>query len=169
MKTNGLSWAVGVGLLALAVGAHAEGGVRLGAGANYWRTLKNIDVHNVDRDGWSYVATCQYRPGWIGIEADVEWLKIGFGGSTQDVYEPQAYLVVGKAIYGAVGIGGYYTDGDFASKPFYAFRAGLDLEVLPFLRLDINANYRFEDWSALSSSDINTDTIFLGAAARLAF
>ncbi|MCX6996095.1 MAG: hypothetical protein NTV49_03185 [Kiritimatiellaeota bacterium] len=169
MRTKRLGWTVVVGLLALAVGAQAEGGLRLGAGVNYWRTLKNIDVQHVDQDGFSYVATCQYRPGWIGVEADVEWLKKGFGGSTQDVYEPQAYLVVGKAIYGAVGIGGYYTDGDFSSKTFYAFRAGLDLEILPVLHLDINANYRFEDWSTLSGSNINTDTIFLGAAARLAF
>jgi len=161
--------AAGLLLLALAAGARGDGGLRVGAGVNYWRALSDINVHHVDQDGFSYVAGVQYRPGWVGVEADVEWLRKGFGGADEDVYEPQAYLVVGKALYGAVGIGGYYTDGDFSSKPFYAFRVGLDLEVLPILHLDVNANYRFEDWSALSGADINSDTIFLGAAARLAF
>ncbi len=169
MSRTWLGWVAGLGLLVLGVDAPAAGGIQVGAGANYWRSLKNIDVQHVDRDGFSYMVTCQYRPGWIGIEADVERMQKGFGGSDQDVYEPQAYLVIGKALYGAVGIGGYYTDGDFSSKPFYAFRAGLDLEVLPMLHLDINANYRFEDWSALNSASLTTDTITLGVAARLAF
>ncbi len=69
------------------------------------------------------------------------------------------------------GIGGYYSDGKFKEDPFFAFRAGLDLEVLPVLSVDINVNYRFEKWDDLSAEgkEIDTDTITLGAAARLMF
>ena len=161
-----------VGVLAAALCGAASGRAqdsRLGVGAHYWTTVKHVAVHNVDKDGFSFMATYQYWPSWIGLEADVEWFQQGFAGSTKDVYQPQAYLILGKVIYGAVGIGGYYSDGTWGSKPFYAFRAGLDIPLLPVLHLDVNANYRFEDWSKLNGSDVNSDTITLGAAARLAF
>ena len=63
----------------------------------------------------------------------------------------------------------YYSDGAWGGGPFYAFRVGADLEVLPHIHLDINANYRFEDWGKLNTSDVSSDTITLGAAARFAF
>ena len=72
-------------------------------------------------------------------------------------------------LFAAAGIGGYYSDSNWGDKPFYAFRAGVNFEVLPRLYLDINADYRFEDWSGLKASDINSDTITVGAAARFAF
>ena len=57
------------------------------------------------------------------------------------------------------------------NNPFYAFRAGPDIPLLPILHLDINANYRFENWGDLSTDgkSVDTDTITLGAAVRLAF
>lgn len=170
MKKNPISLLLCAGLLACTLGARAEdSALRLGAGAHYWTTVKNIDVDNIDKHGFSWVGTVQYWPSWIGIEADVEWLQKGYAGSTKDVWAPQAYLILGKTLYGAVGIGGYYSDGEWANKPFYAFRIGADLEVLPHVHLDINANYRFEDWSALNTHDVKSDTITLGAAARIAF
>ena len=54
----------------------------------------------------------------------------------------------------------------FNDTPFYMLRAGLDFAILPFLSLDINANYRFDDWSEFSTGDLDTDTIRLGAAVR---
>ena len=47
----------------------------------------------------------------------------------------------------------------------------MDLELLPMLNIDINANYRFEKWDDLSTEgkEVNTDTITIGAAARLTF
>jgi hypothetical protein len=157
------------GSLALAVNARAGGDGRLGVGAHYWTTVKNIDVHNVDEHGYSWLATCQYWPSLIGLEADVEWFQSGYAGADQETYEPQAYLLVGSGIYGAAGIGGYYWDGEWGDRPFYALRGGLNFELLPSLYLDVNANYRFEDWAGLKASDIDSDTITLGAAVRLAF
>jgi hypothetical protein len=144
---------------------------RLGIGAHYWTTVKHIDVDDIDKNGFSYLAMYQYHYGWVGIEAALEWFQKGFGGADKDVYQPQAHLIVGKVIYAAAGIGGYYSDGKLADKPFYAFRAGLDIPLLPILHLDINANYRFENWDDLSTDgkSVDTDTITFGAAARLAF
>lgn len=170
MKRNWISMLLCTGWLFVALCARAEdSGLRLGAGAHYWTTVKNIDVDNIDKHGFSWVGTLQYWPSWVGLEADVEWLQKGYAGSPKDVYAPQAYLLLGKTLYAAVGIGGYYSDGEWNNKPFYAFRIGADLEVLPRVHLDINANYRFEDWSKLNTSDVKSDTITLGAAARIAF
>lgn len=170
MKKQRIGLLLGIGLLTLTLGIRAEdSGLRLGAGAHYWTAVKNIEVDNIDKHGFSWLGTVQYWPSWIGIEADVEWLQKGYAGSTKDVWSPQAYLILGKTLYGAVGIGGYYSDGEWNDKPFYAFRIGADLEVLPHVHLDINANYRFEDWSKLNASNVKSDTITLGAAARIAF
>lgn len=175
MKRNLIALLVAsAGLLWMAATGRAQEQDRnnqIGVGVHYWTTVKNIDVNNVDKNGFSYLAMYQYHYGWVGVEADVEWFKDGFGGATQDVYQPQAYVILGKVIYAAAGIGGYYTDGKLADQPFYAFRVGLDIPVLPILHLDINANYRFENWDDLSAEgkSINTDTVTLGVAARLAF
>ena len=167
-------WIACLGLLLVAGAGQAQessGNHQLGLGAHYWTTLKNIDVNNVDKNGFSYLLAYQYHYGWVGVEADVEWFQKGFGGASQDVYQPQVYLIVGKVIYAAAGIGGYYSDGKLADNPFYAFRAGLDIPILPILHLDVNANYRFENWDDLSTEgkDVSTDTVTLGAAVRLAF
>ncbi len=51
-----------------------------------------------------------------------------------------------------------------------ALRAGLDLEVLPAVYLDLNANYRFEQWGFDNiTNHISTDTVTLGAIVRLEF
>ena len=164
----------GLVLLAMAGGAgvqEAAGDHQVGVGAHYWKALDDIDTKDVDEDGFSYAAMYRYRYDWIGLEAGVEYFKKGFGGAGEAVYQPQAYLLVGKVLYAGAGIGGYYTDGEWGDKPFYALRAGLDIPILPILHLDIQAHYRFEEWSDLSdkAKDIDTDTVTLGAAARLAF
>lgn len=160
-----------LGMAAASFAQEQERNNQIGVGAHYWTTVKNIDVNDIDKNGFSYLAMYQYHYGWVGIEADLEWFQKGFGGSTKDMYQPQAYIILGKVIYAAAGIGGYYTDGKLANNPFYAFRVGLDIPLLPILHLDINANYRFENWKDISAegTSVDTDTITLGAAARLAF
>ena len=175
MKHHGMALLiVSAGFLWMASASRAqeqESHHQLGVGVHYWTTVKNIDVQDIDKNGFSYLAMYQYHYGWVGIEADLEWFQKGFGGASQDVYQPQAYLILGKVIYAAAGIGGYYSDGKLADNPFYAFRVGLDIPLLPILHLDINANYRFENWDDLSTEGktVDTDTVTLGAAARLAF
>jgi hypothetical protein len=160
---------------AASTASNAESNHRLGVGVNYWTAVEDIDIQNVDVDenGLSWLLTYQYNAGSIlKLEADVELFKKGFAGSTENVYAPQAFILLGSSIYGGLGIGTYYSDGEWADSPFFALRAGLDLELLPMLRLDINANYRFNKWKNLVdviTEDISTDTVTLGAALRLQF
>ncbi len=141
---------------------------RLGGGVNYWVFIDDIDVEDIDEDGFSYLASYQFRPSFIGFQADVEFLPDLFG---EDAIAPAAYLLVGQAIYGAAGIGILSVDGEWADDPFFAFKVGLDLEFLPSLFLDISASYRFNSEADLEDAveSIDTDTVFLGAAVRIGF
>jgi hypothetical protein len=149
----------------------AGGKHRLGGGVHYWQVVDDIDVDDIDEDGIAWVVSYQYKGGdWLGLIVDFEGLPDGFAGSDEDVYAPQAYLTVGSGLYGGIGIGWYYSDGDFADDPFYAFRVGVEAKVLPSLYLDINANYRINEWESSFSDltdDIDEDTVTLGAALRL--
>ena len=139
---------------------------RLGVGANYWTSIEDLGA-GYDNNGLSGLVTFQYVPNpFFKIELDVELRPEGFLGSTQSVWLPQTYLLLGNFIYAGAGIGMYYTDGGFQSDPFFAFRGGIDIPLGP-VHLDINANYRFE--GTLDTSDVSSDTIFLGAAVRYGF
>lgn len=140
---------------------------RLGIGGNYWLTLDDIDLKNqdVDESGFSLAGTYQYWFGLFAVELDVEFLPDRFG---DDAISPQAYILAGSGLYAGLGIGTTYTDGDFAESPFFALKAGVNLELLPGIYADIYANYRFNDRKDLDNeeTDIDTDTIFLGGAIR---
>jgi len=171
MKTWRMTVVLGSLLAFIMTGSPAEA-VRLGIGANYWQTIDSVDVDDFDEDGLSWVASLQFElADYSKLEIGVEWYEAGFGGAAEDLYAPQAFFLLGKGLYAGIGIGGYYTDGEWAEDPFYALRAGLDVEVLPNISLDINANYRFQTWDDLSDDgkDIDTDTVILGAAIRLGF
>ena len=143
-----------------------ESGSRFGGGVNYWTTIDDIDVDNIDENGLSYYVSYQYRGDLLGLEADVELMPDSYG---DDVLAPQAYLLVGGDIYAAAGVGVMYIDDEFADDPFYALRAGLDLELLPHINLDVYATYRFNPDVEIGDAvdAIDTDTLFLGAAVRL--
>jgi hypothetical protein len=152
--------------------ARAQGESRIGVGAHYWRALDDIEIEDIEEDALAWVFAYQYRPApLIGVEADLELLPDEFAGAEERVWAPQAYLIVGSVVYAGLGIGIYYTDGEWADDPFYALRAGLDLELLPGLHLDVQANYRFEEWKNLSevADDVDTDSVTLGVGVRLSF
>lgn len=139
---------------------------RLGGGINYWTTVDSLD-ESIDDNGFSYLFSYQYRPGLIGLGCDLELLPDRFG---ETAIAPQAYILVGDGLYAAAGIGIVHTDGSFADEPFLALRAGINFTLLPGLFVDISANYRFNDTTDLKDrdKDIDTDTVFLGAAVRFA-
>lgn len=148
----------------------AAGAHRIGGGATYWVAIEDIEFEDekVDDDGFSFLASYQYWPSLFGLEIDVEFLPDRFGESA---VAPEAYLLIGRTIYGGLGIGMIYSDGNFADEPFYAIKAGLNLELLPGLYADIYGNYRFNDSAEFDKedTDIDTDTVFLGAALRIGF
>lgn len=152
--------------------AWSEGGPhRIGVGAHYWKTLDRIDDDDFEESGVAWGGTYQYRPGLLGAGVDVVWIEAGLIGSERDLYDAQAYLILGAGLYAAAGIGTYVFDGEIAEEPFYLFRAGFDFELLPSLRLDVHGVYRFENLDQLSDeqTDIDTDMITVGAAVRYAF
>ncbi len=148
----------------------AEAGGRVGLGLTYWHALDDIDLSDFDQDGVSWFLSYQSRGAYLlGWEADLEMMPKGFMAADENVYAPQAYVVIGTSIHGSVGIGWYYSDGDWAEEPFYALRIGMEYTLVPSIYLDINANYRFTNWGDLEGEDIDTDTIMLGAALRMGF
>ncbi len=138
---------------------------RIGGGANYWVAIDDIDTDNIDDNGISIFGSYQYWAGLFGLEFDVDLLPDRFG---ETAFAPEAYVLVGRAIYAGVGIGITYSDGDFADEPFYALKAGINLELLPDIYVDIFANYHFNDSAEFDNlkEKIDTDTVFLGAAVR---
>lgn len=153
----------------IASNSHAEE-QRIGIGGNYWVTMDDIDLETekVDESGLSFLASYQYWFGLLGVEVDVEFLPDRFGDSA---VAPQAYILAGSGLYAGLGAGYIYSDGEFSKEPFYALKGGINLELLPGIYADIYANYRFNDKKELDheESDIDTDTVFLGAAVRIAF
>ena len=152
--------------------AGARAGGRVGAGLTYWHALKDVKVTHFDRNGASWFLSYQSRGAYlIGWEADFEMMPEGFMASQKKVYAPQAYVIAGTSLYGAAGLGWYYSDGNWADAPFYVLRAGMELTLLPSIYLDLSGNYRFTKWGSLKDDniDIDTDTIMLGAAVRLGF
>lgn len=148
------------------LGAESSAEFRIGAGATYWVALDDIDVENVDENGFSYLATLQLRNPMAGLGLDLEMMPERFG---DDAYCGQLYVILGKGIYVGAGIGLTMVDGDVQNDPFYSLRAGVDIEVLSGLHLDISVQYRFNDTADLKdeNSEIDADTLYLGAALRI--
>jgi hypothetical protein len=143
----------------------------IGFGLHSWRTvddLRSEGFGNLRRSGVSYLLSYQYSPApLLKLELDAEYFDKGFGGSSHYAIAPQAFVLVGSFVYGGLGIGTTYSK-DFSndfSSPFYAARVGLDLHLLPRIRLDVNANYHFHAFNELRG--VNTGTVTVGAVARL--
>jgi len=141
---------------------------RIGVGAHYWKTLDEIDLDRIDEDGLAWTLTYQYFTGaLLKFQFDVEFLPEWYAASPERVTAPQVYALAGRSIYGGVGIGTYYSDGEYSQGPFFVFRVGYDMELVPSLHADIYANYRFDDWDMSEvEDDIDTDTVTIGAAVR---
>lgn len=166
-------------LAALAFGAAAPAPAvaaehRLGVGVHYWRTLDDLadeGFDELDENGTSGVLSYQYIPGGsLSLQIDGEYFAKGFGGSTEATFSPQVFLVLGvKGPYAAAGIGVLYSDEleDEISDPFYIARLGWNLELVPNLYIDLNANYQAGAWSELDQAD--TDTVTLGGVVRFGF
>lgn len=173
MKHQNCVIVLALGIVALLGGqSAAQAEVRVGGGIHYWTALDDIEVDDVDIDdsGTSFLASVQWVPGGLfKLEGNLEYFTEGFGGGDSDAWAPQAFVLVGSGLYGGLGIGTTYNDeleGSNWSDPFYTARVGLDIEVLPTIHVDINANYLFNAFSEIDGAD--EDSITLGAIARIA-
>jgi hypothetical protein len=144
----------------------ASAGLRLGGGIHYLRTVGDIkDNDQFDENAIGIMASATYGFAMLRVEGDVEYIP-DWGGTDEAMWEPQAYALIGDLIYGGLGTGIGYIDGEWQSEPFFALRAGVDF-VLAGLDLDVFGTYRFqkeEDLKGLGSDDINAITF--GALIR---
>ncbi|MBN1424301.1 hypothetical protein JXA88_07075 [Candidatus Fermentibacteria bacterium] len=156
--------------------AHAQGHHKIGAGLHYWKTIDEIDVETLEGasikdNGVSWILSYQYSSNpLVTFEADILIMPETYGAAESGyrVWGPQAMILVGPMIYGGIGVGIYRAGDEWAPNPFFPLRVGVDLEILPKICLDINANYRIEKWNMhYTEEDIDTDTVTLGAVVRL--
>ncbi len=149
-----------------ATSSSAVVGLRLGGGIHYVKTVGDIkDTPEFDENAYNIVGSLQLGMGIFKFEGDVEWVP-DYGGSDQDMWLPQVFVLAGGLIYGGAGIGLGYIDGEWFDDPFYALRAGVDLPLGP-VGLDINANYRFMNTSVFEDVDNeDLDSITFGAIVR---
>jgi len=163
------------GAAALASSAPAQaGGHRFGFGYHRFDAAADLgDLDSIDDSGSSTVYSYQYVPGGLlRWEVDLEYFPDGYGGSTEKAWAPQVYVLAGRVFYAGVGVGitqsdGGFPNGDDYSDPWYAARVGIEILLLPKIRLDINANYRANSFSALDEAD--SDSTTLGASLRFGF
>jgi hypothetical protein len=155
--------------------AFAEIHHRVGLGLHYWKALDDalddMEFQDVDEDGIAWLISYKLATSsLLKFQLDLELLPRDYGGSDHRVVAPEGFVLVGSEPYVALGFGIHYTDGDFAEKPFFALRTGIDFELLPSIFTDININYRFENWDFDEVRDkISTDTLTLGAVVRFQF
>lgn len=140
----------------------------VGVGARYFKTVDSLDGP-FEEDGLAPLLTIKrdFVP-LIHGQLDFVLYPDGYAGSDKDVFAPEVFLIVGSGIYAGLGVGTLYSDGEFGD-PFFIARAGLDLELLPSIHLDLNANYEFAEWEQINTidKDADSDTITLGAALRI--
>ena len=156
-------------LLALVAPAFAT--PQLGAGLHYLRTLGDIkEEPEVDENAFAGFGTLTVPLGVVRVEGNVEFVP-DYLGSDHWLVQPAAYglLDFGPAYAGA-GIGIGYLDGEWATNPYYALRAGLlfDLRAVGGVTLDVFTSYRFQS-ATFEETTQNFDMDTLTFAAQLKF
>jgi len=156
---------------ALFLGISTEGYARdsLGFGVHYLETIDDIDdASGLDEDSIAWTIVFQGgADDFFSLDIEVV-LTPDFLGSDEDLISPQVLVQLGSGLYAAGGAGINYYDGEFANEPYFILRAGLTMEILPGVLLDINGNYTATGDSLDDiDEDIDTDTIMLGAFARI--
>ena len=153
--------------------AASTGGLELGLGANYWYSIDEARDKSFDRDGLGWMISSRIPLSDIfSLGLEIEQSPDNFVFLDERLYLPAAYAILGNSLYIGFGIGNYYYDGDFYGDVWYALRAGFKIPILvPGLMLDVNVNYRVEDWDRMKDAkdDIGSDTLMIGAAIRFVF
>ena len=139
---------------------------RFGGGVHYLKTLGDIkDTDEFDEDALGFLASYQLDLLMLKVEGDVEWI-LDYGGTGNALIQPQAFALLGDFLYGGVGIGISYFDGEWWTDPFYSLRAGVDF-TLSGLGLDAYALYRFHEGEVFEDfGEQDLDSITFGAQIR---
>ena len=142
---------------------------RIGGGIHYLRTLGSIkDEPGWDSNSVGFMVSYQKVMGSIRFEADLEWVP-DYGGSDKTMFQPQAWVLLGKLVYLSAGIGGSYIDSGWLANPFYGLRAGVNL-AFAGLNFDGFTSYRFQSANVLENIDQqDLDALTFGALVRVDF
>ena len=148
-------------------------GFEIGAGATYWYSIHEATDQKFDRDGLGWMISSRLPlSDFFAIGLEVEQSPKNFVFLEKHLYLPAAYAIIGNGIYAGLGVGTYYYDGDFYGDVWYALRAGFKVPLISdSLVLDVNVNYRAENWDDMKdiTDKVDTDTLMIGAALRLVF
>jgi hypothetical protein len=169
---NAIALAVVAVTIIGAAGIANAGEHRLGGGLHYLRNLADIendsdfDLGNEwDNNSFSIIGSYQYNAGLLKFEGDVEYV-FDYAGTGEAMWIPSAWLLAGGFIYGGAGIGSGYIDGEWQDDPFYALRAGVDIQLSKF-DLDIFGTYQFQDGGELEDlTGEDLDSVTFAALLR---
>ena len=161
-----LIWVVSV--VGLFAGNASAAGLNVGGGLHYLHNLADIDENGFqgwDSNSFSLLGSVQFPLGLIKLEGDIEYI-FNYAGSDEAMWVPQAYALIGGLIYGGVGVGIGYIDGDWQNDPFYALRGGVNLP-LGGMGLDVFASYQFQNDDELKDlTGEDLDALTFGAILR---
>jgi hypothetical protein len=155
--------------LAVTIAVPATAG-QFGLGIHYLRTLEEYedsDGSSLGQNDFGFFGSLTIPVAIVRVEGQVEWVPDYRG---EQLFQPAAYglLDIGP-IYGGAGIGIGYLTGDFggwATNPFYALRAGIDIG-LAGLAVDVFASYRFQSANFIDGAQhIDLDALTLAAQVK---
>lgn len=154
-----------------------------GVGFHYFYTLDDISqdfdesITSVfKRDGLGINFSYRYKfNSFAGILAEIQMYPNGHLDA-KSVVSPRVFALLGRRIYGGVGIGwnnvqwrdetkDLHVSGNW-TDPFYMLRAGMEFPLLMGrLVVDMNANYEFNFWNDVKEFD--SDILTFGAGLRI--
>lgn len=161
-----------VGFFALALAAvTASAESSLGVGLRYFQTTDSLPKPFKENGGGGSINWRTYFNEWVGAMAELNVYVDGYAGTKNEVVSPQAFLVLGKPLYVAVGGGFLFCDGDVSDSPFLAFRVGLQGPLTTWFMYDVNVSYEFGEWGGVNVVDdrFESDTVVIGAGLRMLF
>lgn len=143
----------------------------LGVGLRYFQMTDSLPKPFKDRGGGGFINWRTYFTDWFGAMAEVDVYVDGFAGTRNEVLSPQAFLVLGRPVYAAVGGGYLFCDGDLSDDPFLALRLGAQGPLTTWFMYDISVSYEFAEWSGVNDVDdrFESDTVVIGAGLRVLF
>jgi hypothetical protein len=158
-----------LGLLTIVEASRADSS--LGLGIRAFRTVDDLEKPFKDTGLGGYVNWRAQFSEWLGGQLELTVYEDGFAGSRDEVVGAQAFLVVGQAVYGALGAGYLFSDGDFADSPFLAARLGVQGALTTWFMFDVSLTYETAAWEGINEIDerFDSDTFVLGAGIRVLF
>ena len=131
----------------------------------------NVNDFNPAAEQQAAVFSFKLNPrNLLQFKADLDLLPADPTADPDTVLLPQMFVAVGDDLYAGLGTHYVIEDGVMIDDPQFSLRAGVDLEILPYIFLDISADFRFDDWRELNEEDALTNgEVVWGGALRIQF